>query len=707
MYGDLCRAREGICMRSKEIGNSRQTEKRLLRDMEVFSSPQFLRLVQRIGKEITDKHDAQIRFYSDATDHRAGYFEGRYIYINTMNMLTQSFPTLDLRSKSLIGVEGHECGHQNYSSIYLRRKYIDGIASGILYPAWPLPETERETGFLQSMKEGFQKKDAVLLGLYLQTAGRLHGYLEDAFIEEQMCRRFPGSIRQGILQNRKRNMEQISSLKSQIAQKKSKLKIMLLLLVQYMFTHKVNVWDGEVAEYMELLRNCIPVLLKTTVDMGESARYLATNQILLKLWPLLLEEAEGMERKIKSTGENKESVLKQAFDEWRKDLPQYSEEPFCREIRMERKEASDVLWNGGELKRTFSEEMQSIQMERESVVKEKERLTEEKTEPLLSELEQETVKTIDIGRELHNICLELKREAREKGYEEWMRERLKEILENTEFTPVNREIKKRVFRKEVISQTAYQKYRIFQPQIKHTLMKMKQDLLPVLKRKKTHILRYQYIGKRLDMAHLWNPEKRIFQTKIPSQNMDTAIGFLLDQSGSIDSKRWETSVLTALCVVEFAQVFGIPVCVNGHCTGREHIGRKREEIVCLHSYLEFGEKEEGKYRILDMETGGANRDGAALLYMAEKMVKRKEKMKILIFFCDGLPNAQGYGGKVAREDLQKVQRQLKQKQITLFVAAIGRDQEDIQNIYGNACINAENLEQLPHQIVKKLLEYMG
>lgn len=47
-------------MRSKEIGNSRQTEKRLLRDMEVFSSPQFLRLVQRIGKEITDKHDAQI-----------------------------------------------------------------------------------------------------------------------------------------------------------------------------------------------------------------------------------------------------------------------------------------------------------------------------------------------------------------------------------------------------------------------------------------------------------------------------------------------------------------------------------------------------------------------------------------------------------------------------------------------------------------------
>ena len=231
------------------------------------------------------------------------------------------------------------------------------------------------------MKEGFQKKDAVLLGLYLQTAGRLHGYLEDAFIEEQMCRRFTGSIRQGILQNRKRNMEQISSLKSQIVQEKSKLKIMLLLLVQYMFTHKVNVWDGEVTEYMELLRNCIPVLSKAIADMGESTRYLATNQILLKLWPLFLEETEGIERKIKSAGENKENVLKQTFDEWKEDLPQYSEEPSCREIRMERKEASDVLWNGGELKHTVSEEIQSVQMEGESVTKEQESLTEEKTEP--------------------------------------------------------------------------------------------------------------------------------------------------------------------------------------------------------------------------------------------------------------------------------------------------------------------------------------
>ena len=116
---------------------------------------------------------------------------------------------------------------------------------------------------------------------------------------------------------------------------------------------------------------------------------------------------------------------------------------------------------------------------------------------MLAELQPETVKTIDIERELQNICLELKREARERGYEEWMRDRLKEILENTEFTPVNREIKKRIFRKEIISQTAYQKYRNFQPQIKRILMKMKQDLLPVFKKEENPYFASPVYWKRI------------------------------------------------------------------------------------------------------------------------------------------------------------------------------------------------------------------
>ena len=61
---------------------------------------------------------------------------------------------------------------------------------------------------------------------------------------------------------------------------------------------------------------------------------------------------------------------------------------------------------------------------------------------------------------------------------------------------------------------------------------------------------------------------------------------------------------------------------------------------------------------------------------------------------------------MARKDLQSIQKRLRKKNITLLVAAIGSDQEDIRRIYGNACINAGDLEKLPQQILKKLLENM-
>ena len=41
-------------MRNERKERNQQVEQRLLQDIEVFSSPQFLRLMQRIGKEITD-----------------------------------------------------------------------------------------------------------------------------------------------------------------------------------------------------------------------------------------------------------------------------------------------------------------------------------------------------------------------------------------------------------------------------------------------------------------------------------------------------------------------------------------------------------------------------------------------------------------------------------------------------------------------------
>lgn len=680
---------------------------KMLSDYEFFMSPRFMRLLHHVGKEITDRHNAKVRTYGALDENRAGYFEGTYTYINVLNEITQSFPSLELRGESVLGVLGHECGHQNYSSIYLRKKYVEGISNGILYPYFPEPRSEKERLYAEQMKELFVRKDRIAIELYLTMAAPLHGLLEDVYIEERMMKRFPGSIRRGIQGNRKRIMERYDSVKK-LDKGGDKLGTMASVLTEYMFTKRVNAWDGEIKLYADFLRECIPLIHQAAHDVRESSRFIATNQILLAIWPLLLEKIEELQEMMEQTPpEKQEDLLKKTAEKIQIQMPQYSDEPICREHRMEEKNASDVKWTGADRKEETGEERPDgqngdIKDFTESGKIEEARLEDKKP---LEELSVDFPKEIDISRELRKIRHELAEEKTEKMMTDAMREALKNFLEGVKFHPVNEAIPKEVIRKDKPSKKAELMYEQIKPEIQRVLSEFLVLVQPILMTRKSRIRRKQFFGKSLDMKNLWDPQDRVFKTKISDKNnFNTAIAVLMDQSASIDERRRLASILATLCIVEFAQYLKIPVCVYGHCTDfrrPEHFGK---ETVCLHSYMEFEDRDHEKLRILDMKPGGANRDGVALQYMEEKLKRRKERQKLLFFTCDGLPNASDYGGKVARDDLKQIQKELHRDGIHLLVAAIGEDQEEIHKIYGNSCINTSDLSALPGEICKRLLQ---
>lgn len=680
---------------------------KMLSDYEFFTSPRFMRLLHYVGKEITDRHNAKVRTYGAPDENRAGYFEGTYTYINVLNEITQSFPSLELRGESVLGVLGHECGHQNYSSIYLRKKYVEGISNGILYPYFPEPRSEKERLYAEQMKELFVRKDRIAIALYLTMAAPLHGLLEDVYIEERMMKRFPGSIRRGIQGNRKRIMERYDSVKK-LDKGGDKLGTMASVLTEYMFTKRVNAWDGEIKLYADFLRECIPLIHQAAHDVRESSRFIATNQILLAIWPLLLEKIEELQEMMDQTPpEKQEDLLKKTAEKIQTQMPQYSEEPICREHRIEEMNASDVKWTGADRKEETGEERPDGQngdiKDFTEAGKIKEAHPEDKK--TLEELSVDFPKEIDISRELRKIRHELAEEKTEKMMTDAMREALKNFLEGVKFHPVNEAIPKEVIRKDKPSKKAELMYEQIKPGIQRVLSEFLVMVQPILMTRKSRIRRKQFFGKSLDMKNLWDPQDRIFKTKISDKNnFNTAIAVLMDQSASIDERRRLASILATLCIVEFAQYLKIPVCVYGHCTDfrrPEHFGK---ETVCLHSYMEFEDRNHEKLRILDMKPGGANRDGVALQYMEEKLKRRKERQKLLFFTCDGLPNASDYGGKVARDDLKQIQKELHRDGIHLLVAAIGEDQEEIHKIYGNSCINTSDLSALPGEICKRLLQ---
>ena len=566
---------------------------KMLSDYEFFTSPRFMRLLHHVGKEITDRHNAKVRTYGAPDENRAGYFEGTYTYINVLNEITQSFPSLELRGESVLGVLGHECGHQNYSSIYLRKKYVEGISNGILYPYFPEPRSEKERLYAEQMKELFVRKDRIAIELYLTMAAPLHGLLEDVYIEERMMKRFPGSIRRGIQGNRKRIMERYDSVKK-LDKGGDKLGTMASVLTEYMFTKRVNAWDGEIKLYADFLRECIPLIHQAAHDVRESSRFIATNQILLAIWPLLLEKIEELQEMMEQTPpEKQEDLIKKTAEKIQTQMPQYSEEPICREHRMEEMNASDVKWTGADRKEETGEERPDRQngdiKDFTEAGKIKEAHPEDKKP--LEELSVDFPKEIDISRELRKIRHELAEEKTEKMMTDAMREALKNFLEGVKFHPVNEAIPKEVIRKDKPSKKAELMYEQIKPEIQRVLSEFLVLVQPILMTRKSRIRRKQFFGKSLDMKNLWDPQDRVFKTKISDKNnFNTAIAVLMDQSASIDERRRLASILATLCIVEFAQYLKIPVCVYGHCTDfrrPEHFGK---ETVCLHSYMEFEDR---------------------------------------------------------------------------------------------------------------------
>lgn len=281
--------------------------KEQISDEEIFLSERYQELLRKMSAQITRDHFRNVHIYRDDEPESAGWCDGNMVGINIDNILTQSFYNKELKNKSLVGILGHECGHKNYSNSYLREKYLDGILKEHkFYPHSPVPEAEGEKECLEALKECFQNEEYTVIRLVYKTAAYLNNLLEDVYVEEKMCRQYPGSIRQGIQMNRTRHSDLIISLKKQMEMGRARTEIMLNVITQYTLSRSVNDWEGVGQEYTECLDLCISVINRAVKAVQESARFEATNQILLKIWKFIKADVDDVE-KSRQTSQGKEA----------------------------------------------------------------------------------------------------------------------------------------------------------------------------------------------------------------------------------------------------------------------------------------------------------------------------------------------------------------------------------------------------------------
>ena len=206
------------------------------------------------------------------------------------------------------------------------------------------------------------------------------------------------------------------------------------------------------------------------------------------------------------------------------------------------------------------------------------------------------------------------------------------------------------------------------------------------------------MGKRINVRNAVRNDGRLFyKLKLPNDRIDIAVAVLNDESGSMSSRDRITYARSASIILhDFCKGLDIPVAIYGHT---------EEDDVELYAYAEFDSIDnKDHYRLMDMSARCGNRDGAALHYVAERLMTRPEAIKLLIIISDGQPAADNYYGTAAEADLRGIKKEYASKGIKIFAAAIGDDKENIQRIYQDGFLDITRLERLPVNLGKLVIQ---
>ena len=307
---------------------------------------------------------------------------------------------------------------------------------------------------------------------------------------------------------------------------------------------------------------------------------------------------------------------------------------------------------------------------------------------------------------LQKILLDLVSETVDQDMGVEAQNRLQEELDGMEFEAAHNMVKKEVLYKNTFTKTEKSWLSAYEASARKVEKRLRTRLLPILENQKERTERRMYLGKKLDMRAIADPGGAVYKRTFPGKKTDAVVCVLVDNSGSMIGHRIEAAKVAALTLYDFCRKAGIPILVYGHHTDGYDHRDPSEETVYFHSYAEFEEDRNDRLRIITMENDGSNRDGAALLFMANKLLKRPEKQKLLFLISDGLPNATRYFGSYATADLKKIKEKLGKKGILFQAAAIGWDKEAIRKIYGNAYLDISSLEQLPIRLTKQLAKLL-
>ena len=347
------------------------------------------------------------------------------------------------------------------------------------------------------------------------------------------------------------------------------------------------------------------------------------------------------------------------------------------------------------------------------------------------EIEEETPPVenaeIEEAKKAESFSFEQERsqEVSGQGQQEQQAEDNSEKMSASDMEAYDKEIKRELTKeaRQIMKGTMHEKEGLIVHRPKFELKaqeaeQIRQQVLPIVETLSRQILdllendestTYQkgkYEGQRFNASRVAYNDLGYFDKKNPPHEQPSlAVALRIDESGSmIRDERIEAAKKAAIAIAEFAKRVNIPLMIYG-----DTADVSTREKTSIFSYKEFSDDFQWlDEKLVTMKPRQNNRDGASLRLIANKLSQESATTKLLISISDGQPKAlPDYTGKKAREDIQSVLSEYDRQGVIFVAAAIGQDQKEIKEIYGeNRFIDMTDINELPQQLIQLIARYL-
>ena len=135
--------------------------------------------------------------------------------------------------------------------------------------------------------------------------------------------------------------------------------------------------------------------------------------------------------------------------------------------------------------------------------------------------------------------------------------------------------------------------------------------------------------------------ERVFKNKIDNKVLDVAITVLVDMSGSMNGDKAYYALASTLLVNEVCSTLNIPVEIVGFTDGFDYKSDIQPIMFVYKSFsdLKINSDQLKEYFACSSSYMAGNPDGENILWAHNRLIKRKEKKKLLIVMSDGSPAA--------------------------------------------------------------------